>query len=266
MPSTSRARGPVVAGVVAGVRRDPPPRRRPRRAGRGRRGRCGSSPSRRARSASSSDTPTRSTSPHWRGRWCSPARRVGSAAGAAAAVATASRPNGWIAAVAVIIVIARTDRSWRAVARAVAHRRPCSCSGGSGTSTTRPAIRSCSGRPSRRGTRRRSSSGLADLWSNHLELFHIAWFAVALVFYVRRVVAPASGVARHHRAHGGTGAAVRRRRARPLRSARLPHADRRRRLVRRAEHRTGRSGRALGCSAIGLGYFAHAVVADSWLP
>ena len=89
-------------------------------------------------------------------------RRAGSAAGAAVAVATASRPNGWIAAVAVIIVIARTDRSWRAVAPRGSYPRPCSCSGGSGTSTMRPAIRSCSGRPSRRGRRRRSSSGPAD--------------------------------------------------------------------------------------------------------
>ena len=108
------------------------------------------------------------------------------AAGAAVAVATASRPNGWIAAVAVIIVIARTDRSWRAVALAVApaavfllgwfwyldHATGDPFVFWSAKSAwEETSIVEWAGRP----------------WTDHLEMFHVAWFAVALVFYVRRV-------------------------------------------------------------------------------
>ena len=96
-------------------------------------------------------------------------------------------------------------------------------------------------------------------------MFHVAWFLVALVFYVRRVrhqppewlvitvltVVPALlfgvvGLARY---------AVL---AFPMQIA---VADL---LSRRAPDWV--IWAALGCSAIGLGYFAHAVVADSWLP
>ena len=186
------------------------------------------------------------------------------AAGAAVAVATASRPNGWIAAVAVLIVIARTDRSWRAVAIVVGpaavfllgwlwyldHATGDPFVFWSAKSAwDETSIVEWAGRP------------LMD----HLEMFHVAWFAIALVFYVRRVthqppewlaitaltVVPALlfgvvGLARY---------AVL---AFPMQVA---VADS---LSRRAP--TWVIWAAIGCSAIGLGYFAHAVVADSWLP
>ena len=108
------------------------------------------------------------------------------AAGAAVAVATASRPNGWIAAVAVLIVIARTDRSWRAVAivagpvGGVPARVVWYLDHATGdpfvfwsakSAWDETSIVEWAGRP------------LMD----HLEMFHVAWFAIALVFYVRRV-------------------------------------------------------------------------------
>ena len=191
-----------------------------------------------------------------RGQWA--------AAGAAAAVATASRPNGWIAAVAVVVVVARMDRSWRALVIAAA-----------------PSavfllgwfwyLDHATGDPfvfwSAKSAWEETSivEWAGDPLTNRLEVFHVAWFAVALVFYVRRVshqppewlaitvltVVPALlfgvvGLARY---------AVL---AFPMQVA---VADS---LSRRAPNWA--IWAALGCSAIGLGYFAHAVVAHSWLP
>jgi Gpi18-like mannosyltransferase len=190
------------------------------------------------------------------GRW--------TAAGTAAALATASRPNGWIAVVAVIIVVARTDRSWRAVAAAAApsavfligwfwyldHATGDPFVFWSAKSAwEETSIVEWAGRP------------LTD----HLEMFHVAWFAVALAFYIRRVrhqppewlaitvmtVVPALlfgvvGLARY---------AVL---AFPMQVA---VADS---LSRRSS--TWVIWAALGFSTASLGYFAHAVVADSWLP
>ena len=185
-------------------------------------------------------------------------------AGVAAAVATASRPNGWIAVVAVLIVVVRTDRSWRAVLAAVAPAAAFMIGWcwyldwATGDPFVFWAAKSAWDETS---IVEWAAHGMAD----PLERFHVAWFAVALVFYVRRVahqppewlaitvltVAPAL-------AFGVVGLG-------PLRRARVPHAGRRRRLA------LGRSPNwviwiALACSAIGLGYFAHAVVAESWLP
>jgi Gpi18-like mannosyltransferase len=185
-------------------------------------------------------------------------------AGAAAAVATASRPNGWIAVVAVIVVAARTDRSWRNVVSAAApsavfligwfwyldHATGDPFVFWSAKSAwDETSIVEWAGRP------------LID----HLEVFHVAWFAVALVFYLLRArhqppewlavtvltVAPALlfgvvGLARY---------AVL---AFPMQIA---VADT---LSRRAPNWVILA--ALACSAVGLGFFAHAVVADSWLP
>jgi hypothetical protein len=98
----------------------------------------------------------------------------------------------------------------------------------------------------------------------HLELFHVAWFAVALAFYVRRaarqppewlaitvlIVGPAMlfgvvGLARY---------AVL---AFPMQIAVADSLSRRAWWVVAA---------VLAVAAMSLGYFAHAVVADSWLP
>jgi len=184
-------------------------------------------------------------------------------AGLAAAIATASRPNGWIAVVAVLIVVARFDRSWRAALVATA-----------------PSVLfligwmwyldHATGDPfvfwEAKSAWDETSivEWAAEPLMIHLELFHVAWFAVALAFYVRRaahqppewlaitvlMVAPALlfgvvGLARY---------AVL---AFPMQIA---VADT---LARRAWWMTGG---ALAISAISLGYFAHAVVADSWLP
>jgi hypothetical protein len=179
-------------------------------------------------------------------------------------VATASRPNGWIAVVAVIIVVTRTDRSWRAVLAAAA-----------------PSavfligwfwyLDWATGDPFVFWSAKSAWDETSIVeWASHpllihLELFHVAWFAVALVFYVRRVahqppewlaitvltVAPAMlfgvvGLARY---------AVL---AFPMQIA---VADT---LSRRSSNWL--IWAALAFSAVSLGYFAHAVVADSWLP
>jgi Gpi18-like mannosyltransferase len=186
------------------------------------------------------------------------------AAGAAAAIATASRPNGWIAVVAVIVVVARTGRSWRAVLAAVApsalfligwcwyldHATGDPFVFWSAKSAwEETSIVEWAGRP------------LTD----HLEMFHVAWFSVTLVFYVRRItqqppewlaitvltVAPAL-------AFGVVGLARYSVLAFPMQ---LAVADT---LSRRPPNWV--IWAALACSAIGLGYFARAVVAESWVP
>jgi hypothetical protein len=190
------------------------------------------------------------------GRW--------NVAGAAAVVATASRPNGWIAVVAVIVVVARTSHSWRAALVAAApsavfligwfwyldHATGDPFVFWSAKSAwDETSIVEWAGRP----------------LTNDLEVFHVAWFAVALVLYLPRArsqppewmavtvltVVPALlfgvvGLARY---------AVL---AFPMQIAVADTLSRRRpNWVIWA---------ALACSAIGLGFFAHAVVADSWLP
>ena len=170
-----------------------------------------------------------------RGQWA--------AAGAAAAVATASRPNGWIAAVAVVVVVARMDRSWRALVIAAA-----------------PSavfllgwfwyLDHATGDPfvfwSAKSAWEETSivEWAGDPLTNRLEVFHVAWFAVALVFYVRRGLAPAAGVARHHGADGRAGVAVRCCRPRTLRGAGLPDAGGRRRLALAPSTELGNLGRA----------------------
>jgi Gpi18-like mannosyltransferase len=185
------------------------------------------------------------------------------AAGVVAAVATASRPNGWIAVAAVIVLVIRLDRSWRAVLTAAApsavfllgwlwyleHATDDPFVFWSAKSAwDETSIVEWAGRP----------------LVVHLEVFHVAWFVAALAFYVLRVarqppewfavtvltVAPALlfgvvGLARY---------AVL---AFPMQIA---VADS---LSRRSVWFTWV---ALAFSAVSLGYFAHAVVARSWLP
>jgi len=185
-------------------------------------------------------------------------------AGAAAAAATASRPNGWIAVVAVIVVVARTDRSWRAL-----------------IATSAPSavfligwfwyLDHATGDPFVFWAAKSAWDETSIVeWASRplnirLEVFHVAWFAVAVAFYLRRVahqppewlvitvltVAPALlfgvvGLARY---------AVL---AFPMQVA---VADS---LSRRSS--SWMIWAALAFSTVGLGYFAHAVVADSWLP
>jgi hypothetical protein len=185
------------------------------------------------------------------------------AAGVVAAVATASRPNGWIAVVALLIVVVGVDRSWRAVLAATApsalfmigwvwyldHATGDPIVFWSAKSAwDETSIVEWAGRP----------------LNVHLEVFHVAWFAIALVFYLLRVtrqppawlavtaltVAPALlfgvvGLARY---------AVL---AFPMQIAVADSLSRRSAWVIWA---------ALAISAISLGYLAHAVVAESWLP
>ena len=185
-------------------------------------------------------------------------------AGVAAAVATASRPNGWIAVVAVLVVVVRTDRSWRAVLTAVAPSAVFMIGWcwyldwATGDPFVFWAAKSAW-----------DETSIIE-WAHHpmavqLELFHVAWFSVALVFYVRRVaqqppewlvitvltVAPAM-------AFGVVGLARYAVLAFPMQIA---VADS---LSRRSPNWV--IWVALACSAIGLGYFAHAVVAHTWLP
>lgn len=185
-------------------------------------------------------------------------------AGVAVAAATASRPNGWIAVVAVIIVVARTDRSWRAVAAAAAPSVVFLIGWfwyldwatgdpfvfwSAKSAWDETSIIEWAGRP-------------LDV---HLELFHVGWFAVAVALYLRRVthqppewlaitvltVAPAMlfgvvGLARY---------AVL---AFPMQIAVADTFSRR--------SPVWVIWVALACSAIGLGFLAHTVVAHSWLP
>ena len=183
------ARRPVVVGVTAGVRCDPPPRCRPRGAGSRdldgvvRRPLLARRPQPRARVL-------RRVLPRRPGVGAG-VRRPGALGGGWCCCGGGHREPSQ-----------RLDRRRRRDHRHCPHRpvvacrcsppqhqRPCSCSGGSGTSITRPATRSCSGRPSRRGRRSRWWSGLADPAAIS-EMSHVAWFAVALVLGAPRAYQP----------------------------------------------------------------------------
>ena len=102
------------------------------------------------------------------------------AAGLLAAVATASRPNGWIAVVAVVVTVLVARAGARALV-AVAGRPSPSSSAGARTWTGRPAIRSCSGRRRTRGpsSRSRRCSPTRSRTAHWPALFHLAFVLAA---------------------------------------------------------------------------------------
>jgi hypothetical protein len=191
-------------------------------------------------------------------------QRRWTAAGAAAAVATASRPNGWIAAVAVLIVVARTERSWRAAVTAVAP----SVVFGLGWMWW---LDHATGDPLVFWNAKSAwdETSLAEWLPSPLavgvEVFHVGWFAVALACYVPRalrqppewlvltVLTVTPGLV-----FGVVGLARYAVLAFPMQLAVAGVLGRR--------PASWLPAAALAGHALALGFFAHHVVAESWLP